>query len=110
MLLLQHNADVCVTNGEGKRPRDMTQSSESGREIAKLLRAAEETEALRKEAKLLSAAREGNIIELNKLVSILSDIICFIFFFCGNSHSVSIFLVGFSAKRYSTSAKYQLCR
>lgn len=68
MLLLQHNADVCIANGEGKRPRDMTQSSESGREIAKLLRAAEETEALRKEAKLLSAAREGNIIELNQLV------------------------------------------
>lgn len=68
MLLLQHNADVCITNGEGKLPRDMTQSSESGREIAKLLRAAEETETLRKEAKLLSAAREGNIIDLNQLV------------------------------------------
>lgn len=46
----------------------MTQSSESGREIAKLLRAAEETEILHKEGKLLSAAREGNIIELNNLV------------------------------------------
>lgn len=68
MLLLQHNADVCIINGEGKLPRDMTQSSESGREIAKLLKAAEQTETLRKETKMLSAAREGNINELNNLV------------------------------------------
>lgn len=68
MLLLQHNADVCIINGEGRLPRDMCQQSDSGREIAKLLRAAEETEALKKESKLLSAAREGNITELNNLV------------------------------------------
>lgn len=68
MLLLQHNADVCIINGEGRLPREMTQTSDSGREIAKLLRAAEETEALQKEAKLLSAAREGNHTELNNLV------------------------------------------
>lgn len=74
MLLLQHNADVCIINGEGRLPRDMTQSSESGREIAKLLRAAEQTETLRKESKLLSAAREGNIVELNNLVMILKCI------------------------------------
>lgn len=68
MLLLQHNANVCIINGEGRLPHDMTQSSESGREIAKLLKAAEQTEMLRKETKMLSAAREGNIIELNNLV------------------------------------------
>lgn len=68
MLLLQHNADVCIINGDGKLPCDMTQASESGREIAKLLRAAQQTETLRKEAKLLSAARDGNIAELNSLV------------------------------------------
>lgn len=68
MLLLQHNAEVSIINGEGRLPRDMTQSSESGREIAKLLRAAEQAEILHKEAKLLSAAREGNIPELNTLV------------------------------------------
>lgn len=72
MLLLQNNADVCIINGEGRLPRDMTQSSESGREIAKLLRAAEQTETLRKESKLLSAAREGNIADLNDLVTVQS--------------------------------------
>lgn len=70
MLLLQHNADVCLINGEGRLPRDMTQSSDNGREINKLLKAAEQTETLRKEAKLLSAAREGNITELSKLVKL----------------------------------------
>lgn len=69
MLLLQHNADVCIINGEGRLPREMTQSSsDSGREIAKLLRAAEQTETLRKELKLLCAARDGNVTELNNLV------------------------------------------
>lgn len=68
MLLLQHNADVCIINGDGKLPCDMTQASDSGREIAKLLRAAQQTETLRKESKLLSAARDGNIAELNNLV------------------------------------------
>lgn len=103
MLLLQHNADVCISNGEGKLPRDMTQSSESGREITKLLRAAEETEALRKEAKLLSAAREGNIIELNELVwnSCTDD--CFSFHLCHHSNS-HFFLLSFffsPAQRYT---------
>lgn len=68
MLLLQHNADVCIINGDGKLPCDMTQASDSGREISKLLRAAQQTETLRKESKLLSAARDGNIAELNNLV------------------------------------------
>lgn len=68
MLLLQHNADVCIINGDGKLPCDMTQASDSGREITKLLRAAQQTETLRKESKLLSAARDGNIAELNNLV------------------------------------------
>lgn len=68
MLLLQQNAEVCVINGEGRLPRDMTQTSESGREISKLLLAAEQTENLRKESKLLSAARDGDITLLSKLV------------------------------------------
>lgn len=68
MLLLQRNAVVCFINCEGRLPRDMTQSSENGREIAKLLKAAEETEILRQEAKLLSAARSGNLTELNEML------------------------------------------
>lgn len=68
MLLLQHNADVNIINGEGRLPRDMTPASETGKEINKLLRAAEATEALRQEGKLLTASREGNIELLNKLV------------------------------------------
>lgn len=69
MLLLQHNADVNIINGEGRLPRDMTPTSEIGKEINKLLRAAEATEALRQEGKLLTASREGNIELLNKLVN-----------------------------------------
>lgn len=68
MLLLQHNADVNIINGEGRLPRDMTPTSEIGKEINKLLRAAEATETLRQEGKLLTASREGNIDLLNKLV------------------------------------------
>lgn len=68
MLLLQNNADVNIINGEGRLPRDMTPASEIGKEINKLLRAAEATEALRQEGKLLTASREGNIDLLNKLV------------------------------------------
>lgn len=68
MLLLQNNADVYLINGERRFPRDMTQSSDNGREIVKLLLAAERTEDHRKELKLLSAAREGKIAELKKLV------------------------------------------
>jgi oxysterol-binding protein-related protein 1/2 len=69
MLLLQHNADVNIINGEGRLPRDMTPSNEIGQEIAKLLRAAEATESLKKECKLLNAAREGNVDLLKSLVS-----------------------------------------
>lgn len=68
MLLIQHYADVNIINGEGRLPRDMTPSNEIGKEINKLLRAAEATEMLRKESKLLTAAREGNIELLNTLV------------------------------------------
>lgn len=68
MLLIQYNADVSVINGEGRLPRDMTPSNEVGDEIARLLRAAETTEILRKEGKLLSFAREGNIEALNELL------------------------------------------
>lgn len=105
MLLLQHNADVCIMNGEGKLPRDMTQASESGREIAKLLRAAEETQALRKEAKLLSAAREGNIIELNLLVWCE-------FWFLDEIFHLMCFRISFffAVKGYEASTEYQLCR
>lgn len=68
MLLLQHNADVNIINGEGRLPRDMTPASEIGKEINKLLRAAEATETLRQESKLLTASRDGDIELLNKLV------------------------------------------
>lgn len=68
MMLLQNNADVNIINGEGRLPRDMTPSNEVGKEINKLLRAAEATEALRQESKLLTASREGDIELLNKLV------------------------------------------
>ncbi|XP_059614503.1 oxysterol-binding protein-related protein 1 isoform X2 [Phlebotomus argentipes] len=68
MLLLQFNANVNIINGEGRLPRDMTPSNEAGQEIAKLLRAAEATEQLRKEGKLLTASREGNIELLSGLL------------------------------------------
>lgn len=68
MLLLQNDADVNVINGEGRLPRDMTPASEVGKEIHKLLRAAEATDALRTEGKLLTASREGDLHLLNQLV------------------------------------------
>lgn len=77
MLLLQHNADVNIINGEGRLPRDMTPTSEIGKEINKLLRAAEATETLRQEGKLLTASREGNIDLLHRLVRILFKFILF---------------------------------
>lgn len=48
MLLLQHNADVNVINGEGRLARHMTPTNDIGDEIKDLLRAAEATESLRK--------------------------------------------------------------
>lgn len=48
MILLQHNADVKVINGEGRLARHMTPTNEIGDEIKDLLRAAEDTETLRK--------------------------------------------------------------
>lgn len=71
MLLLQYKADVCIINGEGKLPRDMTPSSIDGRDIWKLLSAAEQTENLKRESKLVSAARDGDLTLLNNLVSLL---------------------------------------
>lgn len=68
MLLLQHNANINIINGEGRLPRDMTPRNENGLEINKLLRAAEATETLQKESKLLTASREGNNEVLNALV------------------------------------------
>lgn len=79
MLLLQQNADVCIINGEGRLPREMTQSSENGREIMKLLKAAEQREIFLKEAKLLSAAREGNIPDLSKLVGGSNPMLIYLF-------------------------------
>lgn len=77
MLLLQNNADLYSTNGERRFPKDMTKSSDNGREILKLLLAAERTEIHRKELKLLSAAREGKIAELKKLVRTTISIYCY---------------------------------
>lgn len=48
MLLLEHNADVKIINGEGRLARQMTPTNEIGDEIKDLLRAAEATESLRK--------------------------------------------------------------
>lgn len=48
MLLLQHNADVNVINGEGRLARHMTPTNDIGDEIKDLLKAAEATESLRK--------------------------------------------------------------
>lgn len=48
MLLLQHNADVKIINGEGRLARQMTPTNELGEEIKNLLKAAEKTEKLRK--------------------------------------------------------------
>lgn len=72
MLLLHRNADVCLINGEGRLPRDMTQqTSDAGREIANLLCAAEQTEIRRKELRMLSTARDGNYSQLKSLVSFI---------------------------------------
>lgn len=74
MLLLQFNADVYLINGEGRLPRDVTQDNENGREINKLLRAAEATEIRRLEGKLLTAARDGDLDLLKRLVMDLQTI------------------------------------
>lgn len=68
MLLIQYNADVNLINGEGRLPRDMTPSNEVGDEIAKLLKAAETTEMLKKEGRFLAAAREGKIEVLQEML------------------------------------------
>jgi len=65
LLLLQHNADVNVINGEGQTPRDVAKLED----VAKLLLAAEQTEARKKEERLLAAAREGDLETLKMLVS-----------------------------------------
>ncbi|GLH04037.1 Poly [ADP-ribose] polymerase tankyrase [Gryllus bimaculatus] len=64
LLLLQHNADVAIINGEGQTPRDVAKSED----VAKLLLAAEKTEARHKEEELLAAAREGDLEIMNKLL------------------------------------------
>jgi hypothetical protein len=65
LLLLQHNADVNVINGEGQTPRDVAKLED----VAKLLLAAEQTEARKKEERLLAAAREGDLETLKMLAS-----------------------------------------
>lgn len=65
LLLLQHNADVNVVNGEGQTPRDVAKLED----VTKLLHAAEQTEARRKEEHLLAAAREGDLDTLKILAS-----------------------------------------
>lgn len=64
-MLLQHNADVNVINGEGQTPRDVAKLED----VTKLLHAAEQTEARRKEERLLAAAREGDLDTLKILAS-----------------------------------------
>jgi hypothetical protein len=65
LLFLQHNADVNVINGEGQTPRDVAKIED----VAKLLHAAEQTEARQKEERLLAAAREGDLETLKMLAS-----------------------------------------
>jgi hypothetical protein len=65
LLLLQHNADVNIINGEGQTPRDVAELED----VAKLLHAAEQTEARLKEERLLAAAREGDLETLKMLAS-----------------------------------------
>jgi hypothetical protein len=65
LLLLQHNADVNVINGEGQTPRDVAKLED----VIKLLLAAEQTEARQKEECLLAAAREGDLDTLKILAS-----------------------------------------
>lgn len=79
LLLLQHNANLNIINGEGKIPREMADCTKmnqvtrdsSGVRIVELLLGAEMTECRLKEEKLISSARNGDLTSLSNLVCIL---------------------------------------
>lgn len=64
VLLLRHGADVCVLNGEGKVPRDLSKTQD----IQRLLLAAEHNEQRGRELQLLAVAREGNFEAISQMV------------------------------------------
>lgn len=68
MLLIQHNADVSIINGEGQTPKDVSKSQE----IADMISAAESAEKMNKQNQLLDAAKDGNLILINQLVNLSS--------------------------------------
>ncbi|XP_015771854.1 PREDICTED: oxysterol-binding protein-related protein 1-like [Acropora digitifera] len=63
-LLIEHEADVTIINGEGRKPSQVTNSSE----VKHLIKAAERSLELKLEEHLLTAAREGDVSELKKLI------------------------------------------
>ncbi|KAJ7351003.1 Oxysterol-binding protein- protein 1 [Desmophyllum pertusum] len=63
-LLIQYNADVTVINGEGRKPSQVTNSTE----VKHLIKAAERSLQLKLEERLLTAARDGDTSELKKLI------------------------------------------
>lgn len=65
LLLLQFNASVSVTNGEGQKPCDVTKT---GSDIHKILIAALAADIKRKEERLLSASRENDLATISLLV------------------------------------------
>lgn len=65
LLLLQFNASVGITNGEGRKPYDLTKPDS---DIYKLLIAALAADIRRKEERLLSASRENDLATISLLV------------------------------------------
>ena len=64
-MLLERGAEVSVINGEGQTPRDVAEDAD----VSKLLLAAEQTDARRREERLLAAAREGDLDTIKYMVS-----------------------------------------
>ncbi|XP_055273051.1 oxysterol-binding protein-related protein 1 isoform X1 [Moschus berezovskii] len=65
MLLLEHNADTTVVNGNGQTAKEVTHD----KEIRNMLEAVERTQQRKLEELLLAAAREGRTAELTALLN-----------------------------------------
>ena len=65
MLLLQFNASVSISNGEGRKPYDVAKPES---DIHKILTAALAADIRRKEERLLTASRENDLATINLLV------------------------------------------
>ncbi|KAG7310362.1 hypothetical protein JYU34_003135 [Plutella xylostella] len=65
ILLLNHKADVNIMNGEGRTPSEVCKTGD----VRRLVDAAARAERLRGERALLTAAREGNIEDIQQLLS-----------------------------------------